>query len=661
MTAEDKVKPGPESKKERERRRNPAERLLDDLAALERVVQKDIEESLSFRKANASFDARDETTQLLLAVCERLATEKAAMEQASFAEHSSDLSYLCQHYGTALDGGLSDMAYRDRLQSVRMNGRAGGDPTECRRRGRRFFALCCQSEFPPEQTWWLDVRKRLVPRFHALRANKLVPTFATEIVTGDVVYLAAGQKAPADGRVLVAIEGTTADVSHLTQRAADAIRPCSTQATGLTPAESSNIILKDSHLVTGAAFVLVVRGPRNPFLSVGGPPPGGGDVAAGTAAAPVLHEDCAVDKGVPPGMTLSACQTLFKTLCTKAHLFCRSFWALSQLTESKTLVVLVTEELLSKGTVPKFVTAAQKFGKAFVLVNCNCRKSDLESLGKQLGLDCVEFAADGDGDGEAPSLEGCPTKAEETDTVVGWSGPRSLGEEEKAKLATLARELGSAGSPKRPGVILTCISQAGLLFLCDNVQIVDRPLVYAVSDFHFPRCFSLLVLAGRSDAGIDRYASTPVAPAPPRASVNLEQGCSTPQSSRVVSSPRPPEANAASSGSVSPAVNKTPNPNPTRNPSLVHSSDGSDHPIFEPPIMTSMASLNSLRTVDPASVLNVSQPRRRSLLKDQTAMPSTTELVVSLNSIGVVSEHSDCVLLQSDLGLLGQALEIVCK
>jgi len=37
------------------------------------------------------------------------------------------------------------------------------------------------------------------------------------------------------------------------------------------------------------------------------------------------------------------------------------------------------------------------------------------------------------------------------------------------------------------------------------------------------------------------------------------------------------------------------------------------------------------------------------------------ELLVSLDSVGVVSEQADCVLLKPDLGCLGQALEIASK
>eukprot|EP00927_Polykrikos_kofoidii_P031902 TRINITY_DN27316_c0_g1_i1.p1 TRINITY_DN27316_c0_g1~~TRINITY_DN27316_c0_g1_i1.p1 ORF type:complete len:665 (-),score=115.49 TRINITY_DN27316_c0_g1_i1:66-1988(-) len=639
MTAEEKIKDGLDTM----RAQSPTEWLLKELAALERVVQAEIEESLSFRKANARFDSKEETTQLLNAVCERLSTEKAAMDQASFAEHSSELSYLCQHFSTSLDRGLSEMACKQKLVSSRLSGRQGGDPPEERTRGRSFLGICCQVEFPPQQAWWLDILKRLVPRFLTLRAGKLVKITATEIVPGDIVYLSAGQKVAADSRVLVLLNGTTADVSHLTTRPSDSLRPCSTTATGLTPAESNNIVLKDSFLVTGALFGLVVRTPRTPFVPVGN-----NNI--------VFDErfEFPVDTAVPPGMTVSSCQSSFKALCMKAHLACRSFWSVSLLARSRSVVVLLTQELLDKGTVPKFVAAAKKFGKAFVLVNCDCTSTSLGLLAKQLELDVMDFSGDGDGfDGcDQASLEGCPTSAEDMDFVVlGWSATRQLGQGEKGRITTLVKELGSGGSPRRSGVIVSGMSQVGLLHLCNSFQESDRPLLYAVSDFFYPRCFRSLVLGTeRREHSFDRYSSPPM---PPRATVSDELtnvGCPTPQSNtKSVNSPRPHDTDSHRE-------------NKSRRPSLVHSSDNSEMST-EMPAMQSMRSVSSLRSIDPASALNMQQPTRRSILSEQESAPhsSTSELVVSLNSIGVVSENADCVLLQSDLACLGQAFEIVCK
>jgi len=59
---------------------------------------------------------------------------------------------------------------------------------------------------------------------------------------------------------------------------------------------------------------------------------------------------------------------------------------------------------------------------------------------------------------------------------------------------------------------------------------------------------------------------------------------------------------------------------------------------------------------DPVNLANVAVADT-AVAKEANARVS--ELFVSLNSIGVVSENADCILLKSDLGLLAQAFEIV--
>merc|ERR1719162_1508058 len=76
------------------------------------------------------------------------------------------------------------------------------------------------------------------------------------------------------------------------------------------------------------------------------------------------------------------------------------------------------------------------------------------------------------------------------------------------------------------------------------------------------------------------------------------------------------------------------------------------HPVSRMTSMISTTSRTSLGGVshasaDPAAGLSELQQQTRSI-----------EVVVALNSIGVVSEYSDCVLLSNDLNDLGQALEL---
>ena len=71
-------------------------------------------------------------------------------------------------------------------------------------------------------------------------------------------YLRAGQKAVADGRVLVFSKGAMVDVTHLTTQPND-IRICSTEKTSLVATESRNIILHNSHLIYGTLFYMALR------------------------------------------------------------------------------------------------------------------------------------------------------------------------------------------------------------------------------------------------------------------------------------------------------------------------------------------------------------------------------------------------------------------
>eukprot|EP00929_Paragymnodinium_shiwhaense_P096640 TRINITY_DN58283_c0_g1_i1.p1 TRINITY_DN58283_c0_g1~~TRINITY_DN58283_c0_g1_i1.p1 ORF type:complete len:653 (-),score=135.48 TRINITY_DN58283_c0_g1_i1:108-2066(-) len=632
------------------------QRLLEELASLEGQVQSRIRDSLSFRKANSSFDVKNETTQLLLAVCERLSSEKAAMDQANFAEHTSELSYLCQHYGTSLDSGLTDVAYRDKLSAFRVSLRKNERP----RSRRPLFAFCCQSEFPPQQAWWFDVKKRLVPKYTVLRGGKVVTTDGAEVVPGDVVFLQAGQKAAADGRVLVHVDGTVVDVSNATVRTSDC-RSISTQATAVTPAESNNIVLKDSYVVSGALFCMVVRPPRNPFIVE---PSLASAAGNGNGTDQSEGGDIQIETSIPPGLTYKSCQNVFKNLCLKAHLACKSFYALSQLAAAQTLVVLLSQELLSTGTVPKFCAAVRKLGKSLVLVNCDCPRSSLMSIDSS--IECVDFADFGDC---TEQFEGYICASEEPmscrSTRISEHGASQslcaatahvvaarLGEPEQAKICTLSQELNDA---RRTAVILNGISQAGLLYTCQLLRESDRPLLYAVGQLHYPRCFRSFIGTSNAESRSERP------PAPCFARCNSPGASHSRHVSLISTTPGlsarcptmegSPRVGEASQQPESPS-DSTPSPG----------REARSRPSVNSVGPYTMERAMSTRSHDPAAALNANPPKKAQEMFDfQRGDGQCCDVLVSLNSIGIVSENADCILLKSDLELLGQALEIVSK
>lgn len=653
------------------------DQLLKQLAELERTVRADVEETTSFHKLNAAFDAQNETTQLLLAACEKLANAKSAMDQANFEEHTSELAYLIRHYGTTLGEGLSDKAHREKLASTRKEDDSWKHGNE--QPGKRCFSsLCCQAEFPPQQKWWTDIRSRLVSQPQVLRAGKLVTSVPSEVVPGDVIFLCAGQKAVADGRVLVHTEGSVVDVAHVTQRPKD-LRIVSTRNTAAASIDSANIVLKDSYMVCGAVFCAVVKSPRDPFV-----PP---SVYSNTVTVD-SGQGFQVNTTLPQGMSMSSAQSMFKALCTKAQLAPKSFSMISRLARVRTLIVPLTEEVLSKGTVPKFCTIAGRLGKAVVLVNCNCPRGAVGSLCHELGAECFDFGDFGD---TAEPFECLPPEQpatadprfEQMNSTVGipvgglFAQPWGCASEaavdaETKRIADLTGQLENKKGP----VALNGISQAGLLSLCRALHSTERPLLYAISGFHYPRCFRDLVF-GYDQMCVDNHQGLQIPPCTTDGSVSSARGGGSPlpQAPRNTLNVhgRLSQGDARKMPGGSPGSQAPPNSNRATAVS-VQSTDSSQFNLKDmmPPASRdqrgSISSVSS--TIEEASdKFHVNpdkmKPRNSEASFDHLAVKqgaearALAEVLVSVNSIGVVSEYADCVLLREDLGCLGQALEIV--
>lgn len=589
----------------------PAEELLKDLAELERNVQAQMEEEVSFRKANHQYDSHEETTQLLLAACEKLWTEKVALDKASFEEHSSALLYLCQHFQTSIETGVSDTVYKSKIVSQTPVPKA--PPVGSRR--RRFFAFCYRSDFPSQQGWWLDMQRRLVPEYQVVRSKRLLRVPATDLVAGDIVYLSAGQKAPADGRILLRSEGTMVDVSHLTSQAND-VRVCCPRPTSATVTESRNMVLRDCHVVHGALFCMIVRATQNSFIPVSSYR-GSDDYSI------------PVDSNVPAGMQLNGCQTIFKSLCVKANFFCKSYKLFEQLCEIQTIVVLLTQELLEKGTVPKLCESARKLGRALVFVNCDCTLAAIQTLCSEVKCQCVEFEETANGPKSGLSVEDTSTTAGD---VWRWGAPmlmRCLSDSDHAKISNLINTLNANKSV----VAVHGISQGALLHFCQELGTPLRPLLYATSGFHFAQCFSYLAASNphrarrpSSVTSNDAAESTTAGGSP---SVPVSETLSKPG----MSSPASVSTTLRSSSSTGkPARSGITPPHPSE--TLKEVQDGPSGLV----------------------VTDMLTKRESSEVEEQCR-----SITVSVNSLGIVSESADCIMLKSDLECLGQALEIVSR
>lgn len=579
------------------------EQLLPDLQKLKQEVQEVIDVETNFRKANSRFDVQNKTTQLLLAACERLAEERAEIEMKNFEEHSARLEYLCKQYGTVLDAGLPDTSYR----------KQGGGPPPTRQKsrsvGRRavgawIFGQCCQADFPPNQHWWLDIVPRLQPTFRVLRTGNLVAVPGPFLQPGDIVHLHAGQKAAADGRVLVISAGTILDASQVTARAND-VRVCCCQPTAPSAAESRNMVLKDSHLVIGSLFCMVVRTPAHPITP--------------TVGESRNNDEFAIDVSIPQGLSMRQCQNVFKALCVKAQMVPKSFNALSRLKAARVLLVLLNQALLKKGTVPQFCASMQKLGRSVVLVDSGCGINAMNELCEKLGIRCVNFLSDqasprtaGEGGGSGKTgpdalSEVCTSEAEtpvdfaSSINVSVCAGPLNIhhvSENDHGLLRSLMDTFKEPAPQKGVVAAVSGASQEVLFLLCRFLHTPKRPMLYAMTDFNFPRCLTYLpcqeVFAPHCSVVSVSAVSTSAGVTPSHAGTCVEQ-----QSER--------SADAALETSERPTTN----------------------------------------TIANARILSAAQ---------ECPVP---HVLISMNSIGVVSEKADCIVLEEDLILLGQAIEIV--
>merc|ERR1719359_1990189 len=104
---------------------------------------------------------------------------------------------------------------------------------------------------------------------------------------------------------------------------------------------------------------------------------------------------------LPSTLSLGTCQCLFRSLCTKAHFFCKSFEAIERIGSTHYVIVMLTQDNLAKGTVPAFCSVMTKLKRIVILVNCDCDKADVDQLCTTLGVQCAEFYSGSSGNSQA--------------------------------------------------------------------------------------------------------------------------------------------------------------------------------------------------------------------------------------------------------------------
>jgi len=600
--------------------------LLPELQKL----QGELDEAVSFRKHNKQFKERSASTDLLNAAAEKLWVEKVASQQQTFQEHSSELHYLCERFRTRIDKGLTHAVVAEKRAELRANRRISWGSVDARPRSplQSFWGRLCSSEFPPRQLWWIEVQELLVPRFLVFREGQLSLVSATELMQGDVLYIWAGQLVPADLRVLLASDSAAVDVSHVTSRSND-VRLCSADASGSSITESRNILLKDGHIISGYLFCIVVRSPFEAFVQ---------DTAA---VGPESYEIRIQQSPLPFSLSLTGSQKLFNALCVSCRMFCKSFKAMEQICKVNCVLVMLTQQLLTKGTVPAFVSTMRSQNKAVLLVNCNCTKMEIKDLSQKLGVECYEFGEPAhreqlsENHGSNPmsgthSEEPFLSEIASTD-LSHYSFEPVLQQDERVKLESIKEQLQSQNARI---VVADGISQIALITLCVELGHPDKPMLYVMTGFNYPQCFRTLAIQPVHESE-KKYSPT-----------SLSE-----ESTGISASPASPAIPAGGEKYL-----------PQDKDSSPRSPGEADGPTLNGAAMSPMISASgestsrSLRS-DPAPHITVEHGRPAR----QPQIARGSQVFLSIDSIGIVSEHSDCILLESDLGLLGRGLDLVAQ
>jgi len=422
------------------------------------------------------------------------------------------------------------------------------------------------------------------------------------------------------------------DCSHLTLDVVDVHR-VTTEATSPAIADSANIVLRDSYLIAGSLFCMVVRAQNNSFIP------------------PAVRLEAGIDEGaflpdisVPSGMSMSQCRSLFKQLVVKAKLGCRSFDVMTKLARVQVVVVILTQDLVDRGSVVALCASAKRLNRPVVLITGECRLDSSESLAKELGMEFHDLRSPGSTDTDGISTVAASASQSVSHSVTDFSSgsktavsglsspiwtshatnlmlaqrPEIVSSETKTRLQTLVGQLSGKSCP---GAVLHRPAQDTVNTLCMLLAEGGVPPLLAMGSVQFAGCFRSLVIGARYKSARSSLA----------ANGSPSDGNRIHYPSTALGTPR----------------------DPPRWPSVTRQSS-----------KTSQRGSNSLSpsgtikwaSQDPVQNSPAFIPKGAGLVAR-----SCIELAISINSVGVVSDYSDCVMLTSDLGCLGQALELASK
>lgn len=633
--------------------------LQQELADLRVRVEAQQGDEENFRKANAGFIPKDETTRLLLAACEKLALEKEAVDQSNFEEHTSSLPYLCRHFGTSIGNGLSERLRHDRAAI------AFAIP---RRRAALWFAFCCRSEFPPSQAWWMETSKLFAPAYEVLRDKGRLETVSQcQLGPGEIFYLRAGQRSPLDARILVHTKGAAVDLQQLAGDSCE-VRQSTSEATALHVSDSGNIVLKDSVLLRGELFCMAVRSRFNALVP-----------SCSSEGDGARDQELTINQELPLQLSLRKCRSIFQRLCTKAQLVCRSFEAIARLAHVKSLVVLLSRDLFSKASIEALVSTCKRLGRALVLVDCDCGADLLAHRCKELGLEYSEPPTDTAANTALTSPGGSYTMSPtNSDRLQGTRlpGQSALPEAERSRLHALADQL---SSQRDRCFVLGGVSRAGLQLLCCVLADHGMPPLYAAANFFYPEVYMRLTSAS---------VASPHRSCGDQQALHMERFSE--ESGAYARSPGGKYFGRADThGSCSPSEASVP-----RWPSLVPSVGGHGN-CSQASMASGLASMDSSQVRSPTSVAadaGALDSSQRALSADAGSTAPSVEVVpppdsakamnlgtigaetppprpargsvallVGVGAFGVLAERSDAVLVRPDLACLAQALELATK
>lgn len=227
------------------------------------------------------------------------------------------------------------------------------------------------------------------------------------------------------------------------------------------------------------------------------------------------------------------------------------------------------------------------------------------------------------------SIEEASTAAQSVAASVtsGFSSPISGGlntlqigmaNEERLRLCGLVSEL---TSKRTAGAVIHNVSQEAIIALCGILTEKGFPPLYAMGAFNFETCFRTLVIGTKASQALG------AASAGQGTSRSSEKALATGSMPLGIAFPSLSEG-----GLRGPRISRSESRNSQTSARLSH--------------------MTQTTTTDPAAQL--------SSLKGESGA-QRIELFVSLNSVGVVSDYADCVVLSSDLAYLGQALELASR